>query len=103
MALREPLLDSWEARKALREPKAAFAKASWTTKKSNLTLDEARDESLLPASSEAILVSSCETISTLHRAKLHFSQEAKAKSALGASAIHAFNEASLASLNQKHC
>jgi len=85
----------------VREPKRAFAKTSWTTKKTNLALCEDRDESLLLASSEATSVSSCETILALHKAKPHFSHEAKAKAPLGASATLALNEVNLASLKSK--
>ena len=101
MVLRKSILASCGARKAPYELKRAFAKASCTTKKSNLDSCEARDESLLSASSEATSVFGCETISALHRAKPHFSREAKAKVPLGSSATLALSEANLASLKSK--
>jgi len=59
--------------------------ASWIIKKSNSASYEARDNSLVSTLSEANLVSGCETISALYRAKLYLSREAKAKAPLGAS------------------
>jgi len=101
MVLRKPILASCESRKALCEPKRAFAKVSWTTKKFILASCEAKNESLLLASSIATSVSSCKTILALHRAKPRFSREAKAKAPLGASTTLTLSKVNLASLEPK--
>ena len=58
---------------------------SWIIKKSNSASCEARDNSLVSATSGANLVSGCKTILVLHRAKPYLSLEAKTKAPLGAS------------------